>query len=124
MKKNIHFFLAIVICLFVSTNIFSQNKKLQIDRKQFVGNYKIKTDVGGGEIVAFPAAVKLVKGKLAFIVSEGGSMQIYYEETSVKEIQKTIEYHFEARNLDMDGPTTFRFKKKGNRYELTYDFIH
>jgi hypothetical protein len=83
----------------------------------------MKTNHGGDEVVTFPAEVKLVKGKLSFIVSEVGPMKIYYEETSVEEIQKNIEYHFKVRDLDLDDPRTFRFKKKGNRFELTQQFI-
>ena len=121
-KKNIQFFITITICLLISSKIDAQSKKLKTDKKQFEGIYKIKMDVGDGTTTIFTAAVKLANGKLTFIVSEGGSMHMYYDEISYKEIKKNMEYHFKARNLDMESPTTFRFKKKETHFELTYDY--
>ncbi len=66
--------------------------------------------------------VLIVKGKLEFIVNEGGSINAYYEEASVKEIQKNIQYDFKADDLDSGSSRTYHFKKKGNRFELKFNY--
>ncbi|MFH6969857.1 hypothetical protein [Flavobacterium sp. FlaQc-28] len=98
----------------------SLNKSI-INRKQFIGNYTVKMNIEGMNST-FYANVSIVKGKLQFIVNEGGSINSYYEETSVKEIQKYIQYDFKANNLDSGNIRTYHFKKKGNRFELKFNY--
>jgi hypothetical protein len=122
MKKGIKLLLLATICLFISSNIFAQNKKTTIDRQQFVGNYNVKMNIEG-DVSVFYTNVSIAKGKLKFVVNEGGSMNSYYEEISVKEIKTNIEYHFKAKDLDnSENNRVYRFKKKGNRFELTFDY--
>jgi hypothetical protein len=121
MKKWIKLLLLATICLFISANILAQNKKTVIDRKQFVGNYNVKMNIEG-DVSIFYANVKIVKGKLQFIVNEGGSMNSYYGETSVKEIQKNIQYDFKAEDSDSGSSRIYHFKKKGNRFELKFNY--
>ena len=122
MKKHIKLLLLATICLFISSNILAQNKKKAVERKQFVGNYTVKMNIEGN-VSTFYANVSIEKGKLKFVVNEGGSMNAYYEETSVKEVKTNIEYHFKAKDLDnADNIRTYRFKKKGNRFDLTFTY--
>lgn len=121
MKKRIKLLLLATICLFISSNILAQNKKTAIDRKQFVGNYNVKMNIEG-DVSIFYVNVTIVKGKLEFIVNEGGSINSYFEETSVKEIQKNIRYDFKANDLDNGSSRMYHFKKKGSRFELTFNY--
>ncbi len=97
------------------------SNKTVINRKQFVGNYSVKMNIDGMN-TTFYVNVKIVKGKLEFIVNEGGSINAYYEEASVKEIQKNIQYDFKADDLDSGSSRTYHFKKKGNRFELKFNY--
>lgn len=99
----------------------TNSKTTVINRKQFIGNYTVKMNIDGMNSI-FYANVSIVKGKLQFIVNEGGSMNSYYEETSVKEIQKNIQYDFMANDSDSGSSRTYHFKKKGNRFELTFNY--
>lgn len=102
------------------TTTTSLNKSI-INRKQFIGNYTVKMNIDG-MYSTFYANVSIVKGKLQFIVNEGGSINSYYEEASVKEIQKNIQYDFKANDLDSGNLRTYHFKKKGNRFELKFNY--
>ena len=95
--------------------------KTIVNRKQFIGNYTVKMNIEGMNST-FYANVSIVKGKLQIIVNEGGSINSYYEETSVKEIQKYIQYDFKANDLDSGNIRTYHFKKKGNRFELKFNY--
>ncbi|KIA99458.1 hypothetical protein OA93_04640 [Flavobacterium sp. KMS] len=97
------------------------NNKTIINRKQFIGNYTVKMNIDGMNST-FYADVSIVKGKLKFVVNEGGSINSYYEETSIKEIQKNIQYDFNANDLDSGSSRTYHFKKKGNRFELKFNY--
>lgn len=99
----------------------TSNNKTVINRKQFIGNYTVKMNIDGMNST-FYANVSIVKGKLEFIVNDGGSINSYYEETSVKEIQKNIQYDFKANDSDSGSSRTYHFKKKGNRFELTFNY--
>lgn len=102
------------------TTTASTNKTI-INRKKFVGNYIVKMNIEGMN-TTFYTTVSIVKGKLQFIGNEGGSINSYYEETSVKEIQKNIQYDFKANDLDSGNIRTYHFKKKGNRFELKFNY--
>ncbi|WP_394774863.1 hypothetical protein [Flavobacterium sp.] len=97
------------------------NNKTVVDRKQFIGNYTVKMNIDAMN-TTFYANVSIVKGKLKFVVNEGGSINSYYEETSIKEIQKNIQYDFNANDLDSGSSRTYHFKKKGNRFELKFNY--
>jgi hypothetical protein len=97
------------------------NNKTVVDRKQFIGNYNVKMNIDGMNST-FYANVSIVKGKLKLVVNEGGSINSYYVETSVKEIQKNIQYDFKANDLDSGSSRTYHFKKKGNRFELNFNY--
>jgi hypothetical protein len=102
------------------TTTSSTNKTI-INRKQFIGNYTVKMNIDGMNST-FYTNISIVNGKLQFIVNEGGSINSYYEETSVKEIQKNIQYDFKANDLDSGNIRTYHFKKKGNRFELKFNY--
>ncbi|UUW11344.1 hypothetical protein NLG42_11170 [Flavobacterium plurextorum] len=97
------------------------NNKTAINRKQFIGNYTVKMNIDGINS-NFYANISIVKGKLQFIVNEGGSINSYYVETSVKEIQKNIQYEFKANDSDSGNSRTYHFKKKSNRFELKFNY--
>ncbi|MET3028483.1 hypothetical protein ABXT06_17515 [Flavobacterium sp. UW10123] len=99
----------------------SSNNKTAINKKQFVGNYTVKINIDGMNST-FYTNVSIVKGKLQFIVNEGGSINSYYEEKSVKEIQKNIQYDFKANDLNSGNIRTYHFKKKGSRFELKFNY--
>lgn len=99
----------------------ASNNKTVINRKQFIGNYIVKINIDGMNST-FYTNVSIVKGKLQFIINEGGSINSYYEETSVKEIQNNIQYDFKANDLDNGSSRTYHFKKKGNRFELKFNY--
>lgn len=99
----------------------ASNNKTVINRKQFIGNYTVKMNIDGMNST-FYANVSIVKGKLEFVVNDGGSINSYYEETSVKEIQKNIQYDFKANDLDSGRSRIYHFKKKGNRFELKFNY--
>jgi hypothetical protein len=99
----------------------TSNNKTVINRKQFIGNYTVKMNIDGMNST-FYTNVSIVKGKLEFIVNEGGSINSYYEEIAVKEIQKNIQYDFKANDSDSGSSRTYHFKKKGNRFELTFNY--
>lgn len=99
----------------------TNNNKTVINRKQFIGNYTVKMNIDGMNST-FYANVSIVKGKLKFVVNEGGSINSYYDEVSFKEIQKNIQYDFKANDLDSGSSRTYHFKKKGNRFELKFNY--
>lgn len=99
----------------------TNNNKTIINRKQFIGNYTVKMNIDGMNSI-FYANVSIVNGKLKFVVNEGGSINSYYEETSVKEIQKNIQYDFKANDSDSGSSRDYHFKKKGNRFELKFNY--
>ena len=102
------------------TTTRSTNKTI-INRKQFIGNYTVKMNIDGMNST-FYVNVSIVNGKLQFIVNEGGSINSYYEETSIKEIQKNIQYDFKATDLDSGNICIYHFKKKENRFELKFNY--
>lgn len=99
----------------------ASNNKTVINRKQFIGNYTVKINIDGMNST-FYTNVSIVKGKLQFIINEGGSINSYYEETSAKEVQNNIQYDFKANDLDNGSSRTYHFKKKGNRFELKFNY--
>lgn len=99
----------------------TDNNKTVINRKQFIGNYTVKMNIDGMNST-FYANVSIVKGKLKFVVNEGGSINSYYDETSFKEVQKNIQYDFKANDLDSGSSRTYHFKKIGNRFELKFNY--
>lgn len=118
----------ISICLYISLHtlktgvveIFDKNTKKQINREIFVDSYAVKVNIDGSS-PTFYINVKVIKGKLYFNVNEGGTKEFNYDETSAKEITKNLEYHFEAIDTDSGNNRIYRFKKKGNRFELKFN---
>lgn len=118
----------ISICSYISLHalktgvveIFDKNTKKQINREIFVDSYAVKVNIDGSS-PTFYINVKAIKGKLYFTVNEGGTKEFNYDETSAKEITKNLEYHFEAIDTDSGNNRIYRFKKKGNRFELKFN---
>lgn len=95
--------------------------KTVVNRKQFIGNYTVTINIDGMNST-FYTNVSVVNGKLQFIVNEGGSINSYYGEISVKEAKKNIQYDFKANDLDSGNSRTYHFKKKGSRFELKFNY--
>ena len=117
------------ICLYISLHpiksgiieIFDRNTKHAINREIFVENYAVKMKFKDSN-PTFYVTVKARKGKLSFNVNEGGTKEFNYDETSAKEITRNIEYRFEAIDTDSGNNRIYCFKKKGNRFELTFNY--
>lgn len=120
----------ISICLYISLNpfksgiigIFNKNTKHEINREIFVDSYAVKMSIDGSN-PTFYVNVKAINERLYFAVNEGGKTGFDYDETSAKEIIKNVEYHFEAIDSDSGNNRIFCFKKKGNRFELTFNYL-
>ena len=116
------------ICLYISLHriksgtieIFDRNTKHTINREIFVETYAVKMKFKDSN-PTFYVTVKATKGKLSFNVNEGGTKEFNYDETSAKEITRNIEYRFEAIDTDSGSNRFYCFKKKGNRFELTFN---
>ncbi|WP_394774864.1 hypothetical protein [Flavobacterium sp.] len=119
----------ISICLHISLNplksglirFFDKNKKHEINREIFVDSYAVKMSIDGSN-PTFYVDVRAIDGKLYFAVNEGGKTGFDYDETSAKEIIKNVEYHFEAIDTDSGSNRIYCFKKKGNRFALTFNY--
>lgn len=119
----------ISICLYISLHpiksgiieIVDKSKKHAINREIFVDAYAVKMKLKDSN-PTFYVNVKAIKGKLSFNVNEGGAKEFYYDETSAKEITRNIEYRFEAIDTDSGSNRIYCFKKKGNRFELTFNY--
>ncbi|MET3028484.1 hypothetical protein ABXT06_17520 [Flavobacterium sp. UW10123] len=101
--------------------IFDINTKKEINREIFVDSYAVKMNIDGSN-PTFYVNVKAINGKLYFTVNEGGTKDFDYDETSSKEIAKNLEYHFEAIDSDSGNNRIYCFKKKGNRFKLTFNY--
>lgn len=120
----------ISICLYISLNplksglieIFGKNTKHEINREIFVDSYAVKMNIDGSN-PTFYVNVKAIDEKLYFNVNEGGTTNFDYDETSAKEIIKNVEYHFEAIDSDSGNNRIYCFKKKGNRFVLTFNCL-
>ncbi|MEO6174408.1 MAG: hypothetical protein ABIP27_04565 [Flavobacterium circumlabens] len=119
----------ISICLYISLNplksgiigIFDKNTKHEINREIFADSYAVKMNIDGSN-PTFYVNVRAIGGKLYFTVNEGGATDFDYDETSAKEIIKNIEYRFEAIDTDSGNNRIYCFKKKGNRFELAFNY--
>ncbi|UUW11345.1 hypothetical protein NLG42_11175 [Flavobacterium plurextorum] len=100
--------------------IIDKKTKHEINREIFVDSYAVKVNIDGSS-PTFYINVKAIKGRLYFNVNEGGTKEFNYDETSAKEITKNLEYHFEAIDTDSGNNRIYRFKKKGNRFELKFN---
>ncbi len=117
------------ICLYICSNpiksgiveIFDKSKKHEINREIFENTYAVKMNIDGSN-PTFYINVREVKGKLYFNVNEGGTKEFNYDEVSAKVITNNIEYHFEAIDTDSGNNRIYCFKKKGNRFELTFNY--
>ena len=119
----------ISICLYISLNplksgiigIFYKNTKHKINREIFVDSYAVKMSIDSSN-PTFYVNVRAIDEKLHFTVNEGGTTDFDYDETSAKEIIKNVEYHFEAIDSDSGNNRIYCFKKKGNRFELAFNY--
>ena len=117
------------ICLYISLHpiesgiieIFDRSTKHTINREIFVDTYAIKMKLKDSN-PTFYVNVKATKGKLSFNINEGGAKEFNYDETSAKEITRNIEYRFEAIDTDSGNNRIYCFKRKGNRFELTFSY--
>lgn len=95
-------------------------KKVELNRKQFIGNYEVK--VKGLDTSAFPwyVSVNMENDKLIFDVTEGGTMHYSYEEKSVEEVKKGTKFNFKTIGVDADenGSYIFSFQKEDNSFVL------
>jgi hypothetical protein len=117
------------ICLYIILHpvklgiieIFDKNTKHAINREIFADTYAVKMKLADSS-PTFYVNVKAIKGKLYFNVNEGGAKEFNYDETYAKEITRNIEYRFEAIDTDSGNNRIYCFKRKGNRFELTFNY--
>jgi hypothetical protein len=121
--------MVISICLYISLNplksgiiwIIDKNKKHEINREIFVESYAVKMNIDGSNST-FYINVRAIDDRLYFTLNNGGTMDFNYDETTVKEIVKNVEYHFETIDTDSGNNRIYCFKKKGNRFALTFNY--
>jgi hypothetical protein len=121
--------MVISICLYISLNplksgiiwIIDKNKKHEINREIFVDSYSVKMNIDGSNSTIY-INVRAIDDRLYFTLNNGGTMDFNYDETSVKEIVKNVEYHFETIDTDSGNNRIYCFKKKGNRFALTFNY--